>query len=133
MEQKAKAPFSQLLHRIVAGVAKRVLVALHSPFGPCCMRIACAVEVTHARNEDLSTWQREEVEVSINGGKPTRMFVWFKRGAGYAKSSVSSRRARKGSPPLPPSPPVDESEMEALSAADTVEAALPPKCHRAHH
>lgn len=128
MEQKAKAPFSQLLHRIVAGVAKRVLVALHSPFGPCCMRIACAVEVTHARNEDLSTWQREEVEVSINGGKPTRMFVWFKREA-PATPKVPSPVAvpARASPPLPPSPPVDESEMEALSAADTVEAGSTPE------
>ena len=92
------------------------------------MRIACAVEVTHARNEDLSTWQREEVEVSINGGKPTRMLVWFKREA-QATPKVPSPVAvpARASPPLPPSPPVDESEMEALSAADTVEAGSTPE------
>ena len=89
------------------------------------MRIACAVEVTHARNEEPSTWQREEVEVSINR-KAHEDACLFNARRGYAKSSTPVAVPARASPPLPPSPPVDESEMEARARRTPWRQVSPP-------
>lgn len=91
------------------------------------MRVVCSVEIANNDDDDPSDWCAEQVEVSINAGKPKKMQLWFGRHRTQATkpSPVATsclavpESSTLGTPPAgDTSPPSPET---TLSNAETVE------------